>query len=346
MDKKEKDLPGIFIVGNFFGNQKDMPTTQAEEVKKIFEQRGVQIYFASRHIPRLTRLMDTLWSMWRWSKHYSIVQIHFYGGLALILEDMASLLAKWLGKTIIFTLHGGAIPDKARKHPAWYRRVLSRGAVITCPSAYLIHHLQPLGLNFRLIENTIPLADYHFQEKKVFRPRLLWMRSFHPIYHPEMALEVAKLLQPRYPDLVLYMAGADLGYLDAVRQLAKDMGLEQQVLFPGYIDIDKKNQLAESCDLYLCTNRIDNTPVSLIEMMALGVPIVSTNVGGIPYLVRNEEEALLVDSEDAPAMAAAIERILADPALGQHLAKQGRILAARYNEDKIAEKWLQLLQQI
>lgn len=346
MDKIKKDPLSIFIVGNFFGNQKDMPTTQAEEVKKIFEQRGVQVYFASRHIPRLRRLLDTLWSLWRLSNRFQIVQIHFYGGLALILEDLTSALARLLGKTVVFTLHGGAIPDKVKKHPRWYRRVLSRGAVITCPSGYLIHHLQALGLNFQLIENTIPLADYHFQEKKVFRPRLLWMRSFHPIYHPEMALEVAKLLQPRFPDLELYMAGTDVGYLNSTQQLAKEMGLEKQVFFPGYIDIDKKNQLAEACDLYLCTNRIDNTPVSLIEMMALGVPIVSTNVGGIPYLVRDGEEALLVDSGDAPAMAAAIERILADPALGQHLANQGKILAARYNEDKIAEKWLQLLQQI
>lgn len=337
--------PAIFIVGNFFNNRGGTPTTQAEELKKILENRGGKVIHASRHLHRVARFCDTLYSLLFFRRQYQIVNIQFYGGLALVLEGAASLLAKWLGKTIVFTLHGGAIPDKIKKYPKWYRRVLSRATMITCPSNYLIHHLSPLGLPLRLIENSLPLPAYQFQAKKSFGPRLLWMRSFHPIYNPAMALEVVSLLKKDYPELRLYMAGVDLGHFEETKTLVSKMGLEKEVIFPGYIDIEKKNLLAETCDIYLCTNRIDNTPVSLLEMMALGLPIVTTNIGGIPFMVQNNE-ALLVASEDAEAMADAVRQLITSPEIGQELVQRGLALVQRYDEAVVAKKWISLLQEL
>ena len=335
----------IFIVGNFFDNRRGTPTTQAEELKKILEQRGVRVLSSSRHIRRFPRLLDTLYSLIRHRREYRIVNIQFYGGLALVLEDLSSLLAKWMGKTIVFTLHGGAIPDKVKIHPRWYRSVLKRGTVITCPSPYLIHHLAPLGLPMRLIENSLPLPEYAFHPKESFGPRLLWMRSFHPIYNPVMALEVVALLKQDFPGVRMYMAGVDLGHFEQTKALARQMGLEQEVIFPGYLNTSEKNRLAETCDIYLCTNRIDNTPVSLLEMMALGLPVVTTHVGGIPFMIQNGE-ALLVPSEDAAAMAAAIRRLIAEPETGQQIVKKGLLLVQRYGEETVAAKWLALLGEL
>jgi len=335
----------ILIVGNFFGNKNNMPTTQAEELQKILSYKGINVLSASRYLNRVPRLLDTLFCIYKYRKQYEIVNIQFYGGFALILEDLASFLAKILNKKIIFTLHGGAIPVKVKEYPRWYSRVLKLGTIITCPSEYLITEMNHLNFPFCLIENSLPVSNYVFQDKKTFKPRLLWMRSFHPIYNPIMALEVLQLVQKHYPDAIMYMAGVDLGYKLETEQMVVKMGLTSSVVFPGFQDLDGKNKLASLCDIYMCTNRIDNTPVTLLEMMALGLPIVTTNVGGIPYMIKNNE-AVLTDSEKPEQMANAILMILNNPVFVQSMISKGRSLVRSYDEDIIADKWIKLLESI
>ena len=322
-----------------------MPTTQAEELQKILLKRRMNVFFTSRYLNRIPRLLDTLFTIYRLKNQYVLVNIQFYGGFALILEDLASLLAKLLNKKIIFTLHGGAIPVKVKKYPKWYARVLKRGLMITSPSIYLITELDYLNLPFCCIENSLPLSQYLFQDKISFKPRILWMRSFHPIYNPLMALQVFQLILIKYPDAVLYMAGVDLGYQMETKKTAKEMGLSKSVTFPGFQDIQGKNHLASLCDLYMCTNRIDNTPVTILEMMALGLPIVTTNVGGIPYMIKNNE-AFLVDSENPQQMANAILKILNDPTYALSMIDRGRTLVKTYDEEIVANKWVDLFQSL
>jgi glycosyltransferase involved in cell wall biosynthesis len=209
----------------------------------------------------------------------------------------------------------------------------------------LITELNYLNLPFCCIENSLPLSQYLFQDKTSFKPRILWMRSFHPIYNPLLALQVIQLILIEYPDAVLYMAGVDLGYQMETEKTAKEMGLSKSVIFPGFQDIRGKNHLASLCDLYMCTNRIDNTPVTLLEMMALGLPIVTTNVGGIPYMIKNNE-ALMVDSENPQQMANAILKILNEPSFSISMIDRGRTLVKTYDEDMVANKWVNLLQSL
>lgn len=343
---KNKTNPGIMIVGGFFGNKKGLPTTQAEELKKLLQRANIPVYFTSRYHSRILRLFDTFFSLVFYSRRYQIVNIQFYGGLALILEDLASMVACLLGKTIVFTLHSGALLANIKKKPNWYLRVLRRATVVTCPSLYLIEALREYGIEARLIENSIPLHAYTHLKKDHFRPRLLWMRAFHPVYHPEMALDVLNSLKARYPDVILHMAGTDYGYEAAIRNKAIAMGLEKYIHFEGYIDQTRKNELARDCDIYLCTNRVDNAPVSLIEMLALGLAVVSTNAGGIPQLVNHGREVLLVPVEDVQAMADAVANILEHPILGKTLAANGYQLVGRYDEPRVSEKWVSLLTEM
>ncbi|MGA8853272.1 MAG: glycosyltransferase family 4 protein, partial [Christiangramia sp.] len=87
----------------------------------------------------------------------------------------------------------------------------------------------------------------------------------------------------------------------------------------------------------------DNTPVSVIEAMALGLPVVSTNVGGIPYLISNEENGLLVKPRDAEAMAKGILRLMENPELAENLSKKGRLKAEKFNWLEVKQLWLELL---
>ena len=101
-----------------------------------------------------------------------------------------------------------------------------------------------------------------------------------------------------------------------------------------------------SADIFLNTSNVDNTPVSVIEAMATGMCIVSTDVGGVAYLCETDEDALLVPAKDAKAMAAAVRRILIDPELAAALSCNARRKAETFDWSIILPQWESLLREV
>ena len=92
-------------------------------------------------------------------------------------------------------------------------------------------------------------------------------------------------------------------------------------------------------DIFLNTSNIDNTPVSVVEALACGLCVVSTNVGGIPFLVQNNCNALVVGPDDVRAMSDAVRRILEDTRTAEMLSVNGRATAGRYDWSCVLPKW-------
>ncbi len=87
---------------------------------------------------------------------------------------------------------------------------------------------------------------------------------------------------------------------------------------------------------------VDNMPNSILEAMACGVPVVTTEVGGIPYLVKHEETALLTEVNNPSAMVKQISRLLNEPELYRTLAENGVRDVQQYNWQGIKQSWLAL----
>src|SRR5690606_6488794 len=119
--------------------------------------------------------------------------------------------------------------------------------------------------------------------------------------------------------------------------------LNVTVIFTGKLSKENWWQLSQNHDIFINTTHFDNTPVSVMEAMALGLPVVSTNVGGIPYLVENENTALLVDDNDVGMIVSQIERLLGDNELSKILSSNGRQLAETWDWDKVKVLWFELL---
>jgi glycosyltransferase involved in cell wall biosynthesis len=115
------------------------------------------------------------------------------------------------------------------------------------------------------------------------------------------------------------------------------------ISFPGQVPKEEVPLWLHKGDIFLNTTNVDNTPVSVIEAMACGLCIISTDVGGIPYLLQQEQDALLVPPDDADAMARAVHRILTEPGLAEHLSRQGRQKAEDFDWSVIMPKWEELL---
>jgi glycosyltransferase involved in cell wall biosynthesis len=127
--------------------------------------------------------------------------------------------------------------------------------------------------------------------------------------------------------------------------MVTDWGL-RNVRFVGTVPQDEVPALYAAADIYLTSPNIDNMPGSLLECYASGLPVVATNVGGIPYIARNEETALLVDSNDHEGMARAALRLIAEDGLAQRLTNAARQQCRLYTGTVVRSEWLALYDQL
>ena len=128
-----------------------------------------------------------------------------------------------------------------------------------------------------------------------------------------------------------------------VKQLISDEDLHASITIMKKMSQAEWILLSKDYNIMLSNPQIDNAPVSIIEGMALGLLIISTNVGGIGNLLKDKEDALLVDSNDHNGMASAVELILQNSTLALTMQKNARKKAESFSWEHIKPMWENLL---
>lgn len=334
----------LLMVGNFFGVAVGCRQYCFHLASRLTAQ-GHQVLKVSPFRNRPLRLLDMASAPWRLRAKYDVAQVDVFSGPSFLWAEAAAAALRAAGKPFVLTLHGGALPQFARRHPWRVRRLLRSAAAVTAPSAYLAGALKTYRPDIRVIPNALDLSRYPFRHRKAAKPRLIWLRAFHRIYAPETAIQTLTLLVKEFPEVQLTMVGPDKdGSLARCRALAEELGVANHVAFVPGIPPKKVPEALSSADVFLNTTTVDNTPVSVIEAMACGLCIVSTDVGGVPHLVRDGEEALLVPAGDAAATAGALRRLMEEPALAERLSGNARKKAEGFDWSAVFPAWEAVLQ--
>lgn len=339
----------VLIVGLFLSarNRHKIQRTPADQLAELFVKNGMQVITTSKFVPRLARLVDTLATIFLKRREFSIAIVPFYGGYkSFVWEAITVSLLKKLNKKIVLIAHGGGIPERMKAKPAKYIDLMKKADAVVCPSGFLVAEFGKYNQPCTIIENVVNLDEYHFRYKETIRPHILWMRAFEHPYNPLMAVKVLAKVKQQYPQASMVMAGFDFGMLQETKDLAEQLNVISSIEFPGYITNEQKNRYAAECDIYICTNRIDNAPISIIEMMALGVPVVTVNSGGIPYLVKDGHDCLMVNDDDAESMSNKIQYLISNPGKAMALAKNAKTSAGKFGENAVMGKWQSLLEQL
>ncbi|MEZ5428768.1 MAG: glycosyltransferase family 4 protein [Pyrinomonadaceae bacterium] len=317
------------FVGNMLGHHEKYVTTQGQIVADLFAREGYQVTRVSSKINRVARLFDTVQRLIRGFRTFDMVILDAYSGMNVITADITGWLCNRLKIPLVMVLRGGNFPKFIEKYPRWTKRVLNRADHLVAPSSYLAEKIGVWGYEIEVIPNVIDLENYAYRERSKIPPRLIWMRSFNHLYNPEMAIKVLARLKESEPQATLVMAGADKGLEDEIKKMTEEMGLSDSVRFAGFLDLKKKIREFSEADIYLNTNRIDNMPVSVVEARALGLPVIATDVGGLPYLIKHGENGLLVPSDDVDSMVENVKLLLNDPELTRKISQNGREIAER-----------------
>jgi L-malate glycosyltransferase len=321
-------------------------TTQGYILSALFGASGYRTLAVSKALNRYMRLAEISTVLIQRRKAIDVALIEVYSGKAFIVADVASAISRLMSYKTVLTLHGGDLPAFIQRFPHWTGRVFSRADALVAPSEYLASAVTASGREARIIPNVIDLRNYAYRRRVSVKPHLFWMRSFHPTYNPALALKVVLGLRAEYPDVKLIMAGQDKGLQAGMQSLARQLGIADAVRFPGFLNKAGKALEGGRADIYLNTSHIDNVPVAIIEAAAMGLPVVATRVGGVPSLVQDGHNGLLVPDDDVPAMIGAIRRLLSEPKLAERLSTNGRNLAERASWPKVLPLWEDLLREI
>lgn len=347
--------PRLCFVGAVVAGKPGWVTTQGAILASLFKSEGWDVKATSAFSGRIPRLFDIATCLARWRTDIDIAVVSVHTGPGFALADFTIRELRLLGIPAIAVLRAGGLPAFAARHPTWVRRGLSRADQIVTPSTFLAAQLeasQILGPASNsagtpiIIPNTIVLDRYDYRDRAALAPRMLWMRTFQDTYNPEMAVHALFEVRKKHPDATLTMAGQDRGLLDATKSLVRDLSLESVVKFAGFLDPEAKRTAFNSHDIFLHTNRVDNTPVSVIEAAAAGLGIVATRVGGIPHLLDDGTNALLVEDEDANAMAASVDQLLTVPELAPMLTTNARSVAEQCSWPVVRDAWTDLFDQV
>lgn len=340
--KRDKSKLHLCFIGNMVGRNEGYIPTQGMILADLFAGESYQITCVSSKINRASRLAEIIFTLIKKRGKSDIVILDVYSGLSFIIAEATAFLCKILRLPLIMVLRGGSLPEFMEKNPRRTKRVFDSANVLIAPSAFLAEKFKQFGFETKVITNVVNLVRYPFRERSKIAPRLMWMRSFHPVYNPEMAIKVLAKLRQTESEAVLTMAGNDKGLEDEVKKLAAEKNLTDAVRFAGFLDFERKIKEFSEADIYLNTNRIDNMPVSVVEARALGLPVVATNVGGLPYLIKEKKDGLLVPSEDADAMVEAIKMLLDNPQLTRDISRNGRHLAEESAWENVRKEWEKL----
>ena len=251
----------------------------------------------------------------------------------------AVFVAKVLGKPVVLNYRSGEAPDHLRRS-AIARTVLRKVDRNAVPSRFLHDVFASFGIRSQIIPNIVDVERFRFRRRERLRPRVLSTRNFEPLYNVACTLHAFRLVQDRYPDARLTLVGGG-SQDESIRRLAADLGLAN-VTFAGRVRPDEIWRYYAEADIYLQTPDIDNMPTSVLEAYASGCPVVSTNAGGVPAILTDGVNGLMIPCGDHQAAAVAISRLLDDTTLARRIADSAFDGCARYQWSAVRRQWLDL----
>jgi glycosyltransferase involved in cell wall biosynthesis len=255
----------------------------------------------------------------------------------------AMLLGRLYRKRIILNYHDG----QAEQHMQEWRTAIPSFRLadrMVTPSYFLVDVFAKYGIKAQSIFNIIDTSKFIYRRRSKLRPVFMTNRILEPLYNVGCILRAFAIIQKRYPEASLTIAH-DGVCRPELEKLASELKL-QNTRFIGRVPHEKIAQLYDETEIYLTSSNFDCMPVSLLECFAAGVPIVSTNAGGIPYVVTNRESGLLVEVNDHEAMAARAMELLDNPDLVEQITDRGLEEVKKYHCDPVRDQWTELYREL
>jgi glycosyltransferase involved in cell wall biosynthesis len=270
----------------------------------------------------LFRLFGHVLALWQRVGRAQVVHVMANSGWSWhLFAAPAVWIAHLRGVPVVVNYRGGEAGPFFARSARLVRFSMRRCSVLVVPSGFLERVFAEHGMASTVVPNIVDTVRFQPLPADAARQpkQLLVARNLETLYGNDIALRALALVRRHHPDVQMLIAGT--GPQEAeLRALAQTLGLGDSVRFMGRLDRDEMARLLRHSALSVNPTRVDNMPNSVLEAMASGTAVVSTCVGGVPYMVKDAETALLVPPDDPQALADAVVRLLDNPQEARRLA--------------------------
>jgi glycosyltransferase involved in cell wall biosynthesis len=282
--------------------------------------------------------------LFRELKRADVVHVFSASYTSFLLAPLpAILMARWIGRPVILNYRSGEAPDHL-KRSAIARAAIARVERSIVPSRFLVDVFRSFGLNAVAVPNVVDLDRFKFRDRFPLRPRILSTRNFDSLYNVACTLRAFKRVQKSWPNASLTLVGG--GPLEKqLRALAAELQLGH-VEFAGRVPPDKIADYYADHDIYVQSPNIDNMPTSILEAYASGLPVVSTEAGGVPAILTDGEHGFLTPLDDDVAIAERLLTLLEQPGVAREVAQNAYAMCQAFSWQQVREQWLSHYQQV
>lgn len=333
----------ILYIGNNF-TERSRYHSSLTTLSDLLISEGYKLTITSNKVNKILRLLDMCWTVILNRNKIDYLLIDTFSTSNFYYAFCVSQIARIFHLNYIPILRGGNLPYRLKDSPRLSMMIFNNSYSNVAPSMYLKSEFELAGYKIIFIPNTIKIHESKFKKRSELSPKILWVRAFDKIYNPQMAIKVLFELKKKYTNANLTMVGPEKdGTLELTKQLITELGLVNNIELTGVLSKEEWQKLSVNFDIFINTTNVDNTPMSVIEAMALGLPIISTNVGGLPFLIDNYHDGILVGKDDVDEMSNAIIGLIDNQSKAFELALNARLKVESFDWNKVRNKWLNLL---
>jgi glycosyltransferase involved in cell wall biosynthesis/O-antigen/teichoic acid export membrane protein len=312
------------------------PMTSAFEIRHIVSQVDEYKRFG-KLLLALTALAQTSWALLAWRPQ--LIYIHVGGNASLYRKIAFILLGRLAGHYVLVHCHAGNFEPYfaeqgklGRKLILWGLGKSSKFIAVSLAMQRLLRSvwpeiecvMVPYGINASLFAGQRVEAGQY--ARLLFIGKMGFLKGEHDLLRAlERVVKVA-------PNFRLDM----LGHLsDAIIADRRESGLEERIDHFGPVALEERLTFFKRADIFVLPTYAEGTPISMLEAMAAGLPIISTPVGGIPDVVEDGVEGYIVEPGDVEALADRLARLINDPELRQEMGRRARDKVRPFNWDVV-----------
>lgn len=298
MNSKELNK-AILFVANYKSGSGGI-STQVDILSDLLRKEGYSIGICSLKGTVLTRI-KALTRICKVAKNYDVIHIHACSRWGFVPAVIGIKVGKKLGKKIVLTYHGGGAKSFFGKHTRLVKKYLGQTDTNIVLSGFLCEVFCQYDIPCVIVPNIIELREGVYRDRASILPNFISIRSFTPTYNMLCTLKAFQTVKQKFPQATLTLLGGG-----PLRSELEAFVCEQKiddVNFVGVVPNEVVYDYLDKADVMLSSPLTDNMPVSLLEGFNAGLLVISSRVGGVPYMIQDGVNGLLFSSENAKEMA-------------------------------------------
>lgn len=316
-------------------------SSQVDLLKKNLTREGMECEVFTTNGSLFKRIISPA-RLFRLGQTYDVFHIHACSNRGFFPAIIGITIGRILNKRVLLTYHGGDAASFFESHPRFIRRFLTKTDANIVLSGYIGQIFDRYSIPYSIIPNILEFDTSYFKSRASISPKFISIRALRPLYNITCILKAFQIVKASLPSASLTIVGDGISR-EELENYVSDNRIAD-VTFIGRVDNSTIPSLLNQADIMLSSPRIDNMPISLLEGFNSGLLVISSKVGGIPYMITDGVNGLLFDYDDYHMLAEKMLYACSHQTEAKAIIAKAYESLNNYNWQTIREKYIKLCQ--